>query len=133
MAINPYEAPREAEVVGVVSGKRDDLRAVAMYQKGVIVAILLYLAVIVAQFMLPPQAIIFIGLAGFMAMLLGAASAILLSVKVYGPIVGLLMGLLVLIPLLGLIVLLLINNRATRTMRDNDIEVGLFGARMSQI
>ena len=58
---------------------------------------------------------------------------ILLASNVYNStIVGVINGLLCLIPCVGIIVLLIINQRATRSLRGNGIKVGFMGANMNQ-
>jgi|AP45_3_1055517.scaffolds.fasta_scaffold107579_2 hypothetical protein len=58
---------------------------------------------------------------------------ILLAANVYNStIVGVINGLLCLIPCVGIIVLLIINQRATRSLRANGIKVGFMGAKMDQ-
>ncbi|MBI83680.1 MAG: hypothetical protein CMJ81_10830 [Planctomycetaceae bacterium] len=52
-----------------------------------------------------------------------------LAIKVFSTGIGILLGLLTLVPYLGLLVLLFINVRATRVLRQNGIQVGLFGAK----
>jgi hypothetical protein len=46
--------------------------------------------------------------------------------------VGVLLGILTLIPLIGLIVLLVINGKATKVLRANGHRVGLLGASLSE-
>ena len=44
MSENPYQSPASIpQAVGVLSGSREDVRNVAMYQKGILVCILIYL------------------------------------------------------------------------------------------
>ena len=133
MSENPYQAPPlEPPVVGVLSGTREDLRSVAVYQKGILVCILVYLIVIIGQFFVPAVLMIVLGLAGLGAGLTGLVFVFLLSTKVYGAGVGILLAILTLVPLLGLIVLLSINGKATATLRQNGHRVGLLGADLSE-
>ena len=61
MNYNPFEAPqREPQAVGVLSGSREDLRRVAVYQKGILVCILIYFVAVFSQFALPEQARLFL-------------------------------------------------------------------------
>jgi hypothetical protein len=57
----------------------------------------------------------------------------MMAIKVYGTGTGIVLGLLVIIPLVGLITLLIINSKATAILKENDIRVGLLGARMSDL
>lgn len=57
MSLDPYRPPSlESEqqiAVGVLSGSREDLKAVAQYQRGVVGCVAVYLILLVAQFALP--------------------------------------------------------------------------------
>lgn len=57
----------------------------------------------------------------------------LLSIKVYGTGLGIVLGVLTLIPCVGLIVLLVVNGKATSVLSRNGIRVGLLGADRGQI
>ena len=52
----------------------------------------------------------------------------LATVKVYGTGLGIFLGILCLVPLIGLIVLLAVNGKETRVLKQNGIKVGLLGA-----
>jgi hypothetical protein len=134
MSINPYESPRsEPQVTGINSGLREDLRSVAKYQKGILVCILIYLVAVVCQFLLPDQLRIFLGLGVLLVGLVGTVFVFLLAVKVYSTGVGILLGILTLIPCVGLIALLVVNGKATNVLTQNGIKVGLLGANLSEI
>src|SRR5690606_30647517 len=60
------------------------------------------------------------------------AFIIMLAIEVYSLPTGILLGILSLIPCVGLIILLVVNQKATKTLQDNGIKVGLMGANMSQ-
>jgi hypothetical protein len=53
--------------------------------------------------------------------------------ELHGPGLGVLFGFLTLIPCVGLIILLIVNQQATSLLQRNKVRVGLFGARMSDI
>jgi hypothetical protein len=136
---NPYQSPMAdlGPAVGVLSGKQADVRAVALYQKGVLVCILLYfcciLGQIAAQFVLPPSTAILFGLGVIVAGLAGLVFVFLMATKVYGVGIGIAMGVLTLMPCLGLIVLLLVNGKATKVLQQNGFRVGLLGANLSEV
>ena len=134
MSVNPYESPRvEAPVVGVLSGSREDLRAVAKYQKGILVCILIYLIAVFGQFALPVELRFILALGVVLVAIAGAVFVFLLAIKVYGAGLGTLFGILSLVPLLGLLVLLIINGKATTILRQNGIKVGFMGAKLSEV
>lgn len=128
---NPYQAPdAELRVEGVLSGRVEDLRKVANAQRGVIAAIALYLLAAVPLVALPPKLIFPGALLALVAGVLGFVCTILLAVRVYSPVVGVLLGVLCLVPCLGILVLVGLSQRATGILKQNGIRVGLGGARM---
>ena len=144
MSFNPYEAPAPipqapAPAIGVLSGTRADLRSVATYQRGIMVCILLYFivmimqAIIASQIEVPPLFRVLSGLAILANGVAGAVFVFLLSIKVYGPALGILLGILTLIPCLGLLALLRVNAKATNVLQQNGIKVGLLGANPATI
>ena len=69
---------------------------------------------------------------GYLAAVISAAVFIcLLAIKLYSLTVGILLGLLTI--LVPIIVLLVVNNKATSVLRQNGITVGLSGAKLSQL
>lgn len=132
---NPYRSPLAdgAAVVGVLSGRREDVRSVAVYQKGILVCILFQILAYVAQVLVPPELRLLTGLAIFGTSITGTVFVFLLAIKVYGAGLGVVLGLLALIPCVGLIVLLIVNGKATNILQRNGCHVGLMGANLSQI
>lgn len=132
---NPYRTPEAAlEAEGVLSGSLEDLRPVAIYQKVINVCILLYLGAIVARlFLIPDPLVLALGFGVLLVALTGMVFTVLLSLKLYGVGLGILLGVLTLIPVVGLIVLLVVNGKATKVLKQNGVQVGLLGARMSTL
>jgi len=137
MTSNPYETPllpqTESTAIGVLSGTREDLRSVAKYQKGILVCILFYLIAVAGQFVLPPEIRPLVGIPVLIAGIVGAVFVFLLAIKVYGTGSGILLGILSLVPCIGLIVLLIVNQKATGVLNQNGIKVGLLGANLSKV
>jgi hypothetical protein len=104
-----------------------DLRGIAMRQRGIMICILAYIVMFLLQFVLPDLRTIF-GLLAFAASVTGAVFVFMLSLKLYSVGVGIVLGILTLIPILGLLVLLIINGKATKILRSYNIRVGLLGA-----
>lgn len=131
---NPYRAPLSDEpvAIGVLSGRQEDVRSVALYQRGVMVCILLYLLAIGAQTFAPERYGLLLAIGGVSIGLAGAVFVFLLAIKVYGVGVGVVLGLLTLVPCLGLFVLLVVNGKATTVMRENGYTVGLLGGRLQK-
>lgn len=138
MSENPYAAPasegRPSEVAGVNSGRREDVRSVAVYQKGILVCILIQIVTFAAQFVLPEDlaiaiawAVIFVGVS-----LTSTVLVFLLAMKVYNVAMGIILGIGALLPVIGLVVLLMVNGRASRILQENGHRVGLLGADLSK-
>ncbi|MGO9115730.1 MAG: hypothetical protein ACLP9L_41520 [Thermoguttaceae bacterium] len=77
--------------------------------------------------LLPVSGLVILG-----AIVAGVVFAVLLAIRVYSTGAGILMGLLAIVPCLGLVMLLIINQAATKRLTQNGIKVGFFGASMSQ-
>lgn len=134
MSYNPFEAPvSNSRVVGVVSGSREDLVKVAKYQKGILVCILVYIVAVAGQFALPPQLRPLLGLGVLAVGLIAAVFTILLAMKTHGTLLGIILGLLCIVPILGLLILLVVNQKATTVLQCNGIKVGLLGADLSSL
>ena len=126
MSYNPFEAPASnSRVIGIVSGSREDLLKVAKYQKGILVCILVYILAVAGQFALPPQIRPLVGLGVLVVGLIAAIFTILLAMKTHGTGLGIILGVLCLVPILGLLILLLVNQKATTVLQLNGIKVGL--------
>lgn len=108
---------------------REELQTIASRQKMIMICILIYIAAIIIQFALPPEVRPMLGL-GVLAVVVAAAVFIfLLATKLYGTGLGIVLGILTLIPLIGLIVLLIVNGKATGILKSHGIDVGLLGAK----
>ncbi|MDB5329137.1 MAG: hypothetical protein JWP03_288 [Phycisphaerales bacterium] len=112
---------------------RNDLRNIAVRQKAIMYCILGYVALIVGQFALPPELRIIVALLAMGVSITAAVFVFMLAISVYNTGIGIVLGILTLIPFLGLLVLLVINSKATGILREHGIRVGLMGANSSQI
>jgi hypothetical protein len=111
---------------------RQDLYSIAIYQRIIIFCILAYLIAVVAQFAVPQELRIVLGLV-FMGVAVAATVFVfLLAIKVYQVGLGVLLGILTLIPCIGLITLLIINGKATAVLQKHGYRVGFLGADMAQ-
>jgi hypothetical protein len=115
--------------------RRSELRSIATYQKAIMFCILGYfgagIAAMASPAILPVR--LLIGLCAVGVIIAALVFTILLATQTFSTGVAVLLGILVLIPLIGLIVLLIINQRATAILRDYDIRVGFLGANMSDL
>jgi hypothetical protein len=133
MSDNPYRSPASpGQAVGVKSGLRGDVRSVAVYQKGILYCILLHIAALVGQFVVPPQFRLAIILGDVVVAIAGFVFVLLLAIKVYNVAVGIILGILTLVPCVNLIVLLVVNGKATGILQANGHKVGLLGANLSE-
>jgi hypothetical protein len=107
---------------------RNDLRTIALRQKTVMYCILGYFPLAVAIFALPPESLRVVGLLAIGVTLTMAAFVFMLSLAVYSTGIGIVLGIFTLIPVLGLIPLVIINEKATNILRAHGIRVGLMGA-----
>jgi len=112
---------------------RELLRAIAANQKVIIFCILIYLCLIPVQFVVPENLRIFIALAYLPVAITATVFVFLLATKVYSTGTGVLLAILTFIPCIGLIMLLIINGKATGILQAHGIHVGLLGARSSDI
>lgn len=131
---NPYEAPT-AQDPASGSANREHLRNVARAQKRVLLAVLAYLAVVGGNIFLQSvlDAGIVILIAAVCVFLFGAVSIDQLAALFHGTGVAVLYVLGMLVPCLGLLLLLLISQKATTLLQENGIKVGLLGANTSSI
>ena len=112
---------------------QEDLRSTATYQKGILLCIMAYILLVALQFAFPPEARLFVGLAVIPISITATVFVFLLATKLYTTGLGILLGILTLVPCVGLIVLLIINAKATAVLKRHGIRVGLLGANMSDI
>lgn len=141
---NPYQAPtayasradvREAaeESLGV-----DHIRRVAIYQKGVLIAVGVYLAQLAFRAVCwgadwePPFMVLgAVELITLVAYIGGVVAIGLLAARLYNAFAGVVLALLTFVPCLNLLIILIINHKANDLLDSNGITVGFFGARMS--
>ncbi len=137
MDTNPYEAPSAFPPSGVPEStskfSREDLKWIATCQRGMIVLILCYFCLLLASAFLPSELRIIPTLMILIMGVVGLGLVVAQSLKVYNIVSAVIFGLLVLIPCLGLLILLMVNVRATTILKSHGIKVGFFGAKVSSI
>ncbi len=116
-----------------VERDRDDLRSIAIYQKGIMVCILANIIIVGVQFLIPKQLRFALALVALAVTVAEVVFIFLMTTKVYSVGLAVVLGLLTLIPLVGLIMLLIVNGKATSILRRHGIRVGLMGARLADI
>jgi len=131
---NPYQPPL---TVGATSEKPSDaanLREIASAQRQVNIAVLLYLSLVPINIGLSIASqsaawagimlgIIAIGVIGF-----GAVSVYKLASVFHGKTIAVIHALGLLVPLLGIILLFMNSQKATKILQANGVKVGLLGA-----
>ncbi len=143
---NPYQSPTaygdRADVVSAQVSPNDPehLRRVAIYQKGVLFAVAIYLINIVISAVnamtgwLPPPVLgIPFALFTLVAFVGGIVAVGLLSARLHGVLIGVILAICTFVPCVNLIVLFVVNQQANGLLTSNGIRVGLFGAKMADI
>lgn len=147
MSDNPFQSPMSQpeapppQAEGVVSGQWKDLKSVAVYQKGIMFGILFNLLSYGAAMSMggselaeaAPMLILVLACVALLGALVSLIFTVLLSMKVYNVAVGILLGLFAIVPCIGLIILFVVNSKATQTLQANGIKIGLMGARLSDV
>ncbi len=134
MSQNPYQPPADAGTgIGVLSGSREDVRKVAIFQKGILVCILAQIILLICQVSVDPDMRPIVGIVSLIAGLASSLFVFLLAMRVYGVGLGIVFGLVCLVPCIGLLGLLIVNGKATAILRQNGIKVGLLGAKLSDV
>jgi predicted RNA-binding Zn-ribbon protein involved in translation (DUF1610 family) len=122
-------------------GKTGKLKSIASAQRNLMICILLQIVLYIALVIFgrsknpdPATSILMLCVAAAMlgAVIAGAVYACMLAIKIHNTAVGVILGILTLVPCLGLLVLLTINSSATRILRDNGHHVGFMGADMTE-
>lgn len=115
-------------VHGIPGGTREDLREVAQLQRTLLLCILGNIALYVLSFFVPQPLRNVMALAGIAIGLGASYFCIRLSIKLDGGAGGIVLGILSLVPCLGIVFLLVINQKATGVLNQNGVRVGLLGA-----
>lgn len=122
-----YDQPRRGRL------SREQLRGIAGHQKVIILCVLIYLCLIPLQIVLPEDLSRFLWVALIPLGLTAAVFIFFLATNICSQSMGILLGILTLVPCVGLVVLLIINQKAVTILREHGIRVGLLGANSSDI
>jgi hypothetical protein len=116
--------------------ERVKLKQIATGQRIVILCILaniiLYIILMTVAKNVPALAIVIL-LAYIAGVITAAVFLFKLAINIYGVATGIILGIGTLIPLVGLIILLVVNGKATKILRGNGLKVGFLGANPSSI
>jgi hypothetical protein len=130
---NPYQSPQFAGTsVAVDPADREKLRRVARYQQWVLYAllaqILLYVLVLFLQGAALPDVATLIALFFLPLVALSMAAVFLLAKELLHIVIAVLCTILMLVPCVSLLVLLVVNGRATKFLQTRGVKVGFMGA-----
>jgi hypothetical protein len=110
-----------------------DFRSVASKQRGLMICILGYIVISLIYFVARPDLRSFLSSIALCVVLAGTVYVFVLATALYNTGTGILLGILSLMPILGLIVLLILQSKANRLLKANGIRIGLMGADMDQV
>jgi predicted RNA-binding Zn-ribbon protein involved in translation (DUF1610 family) len=122
-------------------GGKAKLASIASSQRTLIICIFLQICLYIgllatSQGNNPQSGVAILSLCLALAMMVAGITATVfafkLAIQIHNTGMGILLGILTLVPCIGLIVLLTINNSATRLLRDKGHHVGFLGADMSE-
>lgn len=136
---NPYSSPTAVSSAVMMQPDRLRLREIAAAQRQTNLAVLFYLCLIPANLIVAvlaqemPLASLVFGFFFLGVLLFGAIAVFRLAALFRGKAVAVLYVIGLLIPLLGLILLLTLSSRATKTLRASGIKVGFLGAKPDAI
>ena len=114
---------------------RGQVLSVATNQKGVLLALLIQVICGISMAFLAsrPELKLYPMAVGMIAGLVGAAFVFKLANDLYGPVKGIILALLTLVPLVSLLVLLIVNSKALAILKQAGVKVGLLGANLREI
>ena len=104
-----------------------DLYLIAQYQKAVIYSILAIICVGISFAAMPKEFEIPRYILYALAAITAAVFVCLLSIRIFGTALAIICALLTLVPVLGFLVLVVINSMATNTLNSHDVRVGFLG------
>src|SRR5688500_6455416 len=108
----PYGPPQQLNYAMPMPRAHTDLRTIAVRQRVVMYCILAYIVTAVGHFLVPPEVRLVVTLLMLAATITAAVFVFMLALAVYDTGTGILLGILTLVPLVGVIVLLVINGKA---------------------
>ena len=115
------------ETEGTLS--REEIRTIAGRQKMLCACLLAYIVAFILLLASPGGLTTVFRLIVVAASVAATVFVFLLATKLYGTGLGIVQGILTLIPLVGVIILLVVNGKATGILRKHGVKVGLMGAK----
>jgi hypothetical protein len=124
----------------VVAPQPDKVRAVAKYQRWVILALLLNIAIIIlslvmviGRYELPASFVLILRVILIAVAVFQVTSVVLLAKQFSHIVLAILAGIVTFLPYISLLVLLIYNQKATKYLREHGVHVGFFGAKPNAV
>jgi hypothetical protein len=112
---------------------RRDVYSVAIYQKVLLLCILGQISLAILSGVVGPVGLKLVLILAVLATgLVATVFVFMLAIKAYSAGVGVVLAILTFIPVVGLIILLIINGKATSILKEHGYKVGFLGASLSQ-
>jgi hypothetical protein len=133
--MNPYQPPQHDTPGAVPPAEREKLRDAAKFQRYINLVILAYFGagVLTSAVNEIPGGRFVVGLFALGVIVTGAVFAVQMARALYGTGVAVACAIMLLIPCVGLLTLLVLNNRATARLNAAGLKVGLLGADPSEV
>jgi DNA-directed RNA polymerase subunit RPC12/RpoP len=109
-----------------------NLRKIAISQKGILVCMPVQILLYIAFLMTPWQWKLIPALPLIVAGLLGMVFTLMLAIELYSVGLGILLGLLALLPIIGLLVLFILSSKGMNVLKEHGHSVGFMGADLSE-
>jgi hypothetical protein len=103
---------------------------IALLQRIIIGGIGVYIVAVIARLLISPTLVLMLLLIVVPVLLCVTVALWMLAIKLYGLGRGIALGVVSLIPIVSLIILVVVNGRATETLQQHGIKVGLLDARV---
>jgi hypothetical protein len=126
--VNPYQPPQAAAGAVPATVDRAKLRNVAKYQRYINLVVLGYFGTGAFSTQVTPELRGILAVLVLVVIVAGVWFAVQMARALYGTAIAIVCGLLLFVPCVGLITLLVLNNRATHQLRAAGLKVGLLGA-----
>ena len=133
---NPYAPPVSAPTeIPRTAADLQRLHRIAVSQRRVMLCVLGYMGLVVFSMLFggPEFTVIFFGIAAILIVIAGLVSVVQLAYRLKGTTSAVIVGVLSLIPLVGLITLLVFNGWASKELKKSGFRIGLLGASPAQV
>jgi hypothetical protein len=111
----------------------EDIRRIATRQRTMMYCLLAYVIFAIGSVVAPRQVAPFVVIAAFAMSIAASVFVFMLAIQLFGKGTGIVLGIGALILYLGLIPMLVVNQRATKVLKENGIPVGFMGANLSML